>query len=133
MSAPPVRVRVYDLAAKGLRSADSNGLSDPYAELTCGRERFKTEVVNESLDPVWAKTNVFTFGTKEDLETLKGINVTLFDKDFLGKDLLGTVFLSFDELWGAPPGQAIASWRAVNYNGLPAGRYGSTCFTFISV
>lgn len=167
MASNTVRVRVYDMQAKGLRPADSNGLSDPFAKLKCGKEKFQTDVAKETLDPVWPKvrgaraahptacgrsrpvyrrallapfqppvpTNLasitvihcvqssFVFGAKEDLESLKGIAVTLYDKDFLGRDLLGTVFLPFDELWEVPEGTPMEAWRPVDYQGVQSGTY----------
>jgi hypothetical protein len=39
----------------------------PRQILTCGKEEYKTEVVDKTLDPVW-RTNRFQFGAKQDLE-----------------------------------------------------------------
>ena len=39
----------------------------PHQILTCGKEEYKTEVVDKTLDPVW-RTNRFQFGAKQDLE-----------------------------------------------------------------
>jgi hypothetical protein len=42
--------------ATGLPAADSNGLSDPVCTLTVGKHikaKYKTKIVNNSLDPVW--------------------------------------------------------------------------------
>ena len=37
----------------------------------CGKEEYRTEVIDKTLDPVWTK-NRFQFGAKQDLEDLLG-------------------------------------------------------------
>jgi Ca2+-dependent lipid-binding protein len=116
-----VRVRVFGLQAQGLRSADRNGLSDPFAVLVVGRERHETEVVPKTLDPVWTVRGDCEFGRDENLELHDGIRVKLYDKDAFGKDKLGEVFLPFDDLWDNN-GAVLSAWRPVVYQGSERGR-----------
>ena len=117
------RVRLSGLRCKDLPAADTNGLSDAYAVLSVGKERYETEVVKESLNPMWS--SAFEFGLREDLSKFQGIDVVVFDKDFFGKDELGFAHIAFSELL-AGAGQTLsiskplASRRAP---GVPVGRF----------
>ena len=46
-----LKLKIFE--ARGLLSMDSNGLSDPYCELHLRGQRFRTKVVQKSLNPVW--------------------------------------------------------------------------------
>ena len=48
------------VGARGLRAADSNGLSDPYVVVRLGDAAEQTRVVPECLDPDWNETFVFS-------------------------------------------------------------------------
>lgn len=39
--------------ATNLESKDSNGLSDPYAIIECGKEKFRTKIIYKTLNPEW--------------------------------------------------------------------------------
>lgn len=121
MSAPfPVRVQVDSLRAEGLRAADSNGFSDPFAVVKVGKERFETEVKHKTLDPNWEGA-AFVFGVKQDLTQFDAIKVTLWDKDLIGRDRLGEVEIGLAELWDRG-GEPIEGWRPVYYSGTERGR-----------
>jgi len=85
--------------ARGLMSADSNGLSDPYMQITIGdavKEAKKTKVLKRTLNPEW--NEAFTFelsrAQRQDYMTLE-----CFDWDMLSKnDSLGSVDLPLDAL-----------------------------------
>ena len=119
-SLTPVRIEVSGLRAQGLRAADSNGLSDPYATVKVGTERYRTETCKETLDPVW-KDVVMVFGKKQDLTKFDAIKITLWDEDMIGKDRLGEVMLPFTELYDRPE-VTIEGWRPVYYSGAVQGR-----------
>ena len=72
------------LRADGLRAADSNGKSDPYAKVRVGKHKGQTKVVPKSLDPDWNQRLVFP-GTLADFieETL---TIKVRDKDKVGHD-----------------------------------------------
>ena len=54
------RHRAQVVGARGLRAADSNGLSDPYVVVRLGDAAEQTRVVPECLDPDWNETFVFS-------------------------------------------------------------------------
>ena len=45
--------------ATNLPSADSNGLSDPYVVLHCGKEKKKSKIIYKNLNPVWDESFEF--------------------------------------------------------------------------
>ena len=49
-------VEVQVLEARGLRSADFTGSSDPYATIELGNNFSRTETLYNTLEPVWNKT-----------------------------------------------------------------------------
>ena len=49
-------VEVKVLEARGLRSADFTGSSDPYATVELGNNFSRTETLYNTLEPVWNKT-----------------------------------------------------------------------------
>ena len=74
-------LHVQLLRANGLKAADANGLSDPYAKLSIGATTYRSRTINKSLDPVFRET--FTFkGTLARL-TQDKIKVQVFDSDNL--------------------------------------------------
>jgi Ca2+-dependent lipid-binding protein len=114
------RVRVSHLQASGLRAADSNGSSDPFAVMTCGSESWTTETIKNTLRPSWTKPH--TFGSKCNVEALRGIEVHLFDWDVIGSnDILGDAFIPFDAIWEKPDEEVLVK-VPVTYEGAPAGR-----------
>ena len=72
-------LEVHVQCADGLRAADSNGKSDPYAKVRVGRHKGQTKVVSKSLDPRWDERLLFP-GTLADFieETL---TIKVRDKD----------------------------------------------------
>ena len=55
----PSQLLVVLMQARDLRSADDNGLSDPYAYLYCNNQIKRSKVVRKSLNPQWLES--FTF------------------------------------------------------------------------
>jgi hypothetical protein len=73
-----MHIRVGIMEGKGLRSMDSNGLSDPYAILKiCGKE-CRTPVRYKSLDPFWDHT--FEFDITEKV-TSHFLRMVIMDRD----------------------------------------------------
>ena len=93
----PGMVRVKLLSAAGLRAADLNGKSDPYAVLSLGGKQHKSTVVSKTLSPRWDETFSFE-GTLGDL-TSESLQLELFDKDRITRDeSLGTASVSLRDL-----------------------------------
>ena len=87
------------------QSTDSNGLSDPYAEVYVGSDSKwsrigTTKVQEKTLSPVWEES--FTSGTVDGTTT--SIKVKLYDKDKWGSDYIGT----WKTLWHGTGGADLA-------------------------
>ena len=41
------------VSASNLEPKDSNGLSDPYAIVECGKDKFRTKIIYKTLNPIW--------------------------------------------------------------------------------
>ncbi|XP_064601756.1 uncharacterized protein LOC135467816 isoform X3 [Liolophura sinensis] len=87
-------VELHILQAKELMGADRNGMSDPYVEVKKGKKKlYETSVKKKTLTPQWNENVTFMLpDEKEHLE------ITVQDKDFIGKDFLGHLSLSVDQL-----------------------------------
>ncbi|KAM8845316.1 double C2-like domain-containing protein alpha [Spinachia spinachia] len=75
------------LRAKGLKSMDFNGLSDPYVKLhllpgACKANKLKTKTIRNSLNPVWNETLTYVGITEEDMHR-KTLRLTVCDEDKL--------------------------------------------------
>ena len=82
---------------RGLPSADSNGLSDPYCILTCGGQKFTSKTMWKTLDPEWNQTFDFKGVLSDFLSS--GIKIKVMDKDTLSfDDYLGEVEVSLQEM-----------------------------------
>ena len=80
----PNPTQVHLQRADGLRAADSNGKSDPYAKVRVGRHKGQTRVVPRSLDPRWDERLLFPGTLADFLEETLTIKVR--DKDTVGYD-----------------------------------------------
>jgi len=85
-------------SASGLRKADLNGYSDPYAVVSFSDAKdaipreLRTQVVNESLNPVFNWQGMFLIR-----KSLQNFRVELFDKDTMSDDSLGHVNLALPD------------------------------------
>ena len=91
---------LFNIRAKGVKGADKGGKSsDPYLEVTVGKEKKKTPHIKETLNPVWTGVELTFGGEVQNLETISRVDMQLFDKDITVDDKIGTCSVSFDELW----------------------------------
>lgn len=83
-----VTVRV--VRAASLPRADKNS-SDPFVQVTHGKQKFKTKAKKKNLDPEWNESFKFAFASWEEAENAT-ISVSVFDWDLIGSnDLMGTI------------------------------------------
>ena len=84
------------VSATGLRNADANGLSDPFCVVRLGKESFKTDTKEDTLDPEWDEDDgaqkVLTVGAA------RVLNIALYDEDFGTQSLLPNDFLGQAEV-----------------------------------
>lgn len=85
-------LRIHMIEAKELIKADigvlKKGLSDPYAVIKLGANKFKTPVIQNTITPVWNSV----FETVIDAKDRQFLNVEVRDEDTGGKDdILGRV------------------------------------------
>eukprot|EP00092_Neocalanus_flemingeri_P025254 GFUD01027386.1.p1 GENE.GFUD01027386.1~~GFUD01027386.1.p1 ORF type:complete len:4003 (+),score=946.67 GFUD01027386.1:1015-12009(+) len=98
------KIHVGLIAAKDLIKTDLVGKSDPYAILSHGNQKFKTNTVKNTQNPEWNYDADFNVPDGGDSR----IKIDLFDADKFGKDKsLGSAILDVDEVMGkgiVPPG-----------------------------
>jgi ankyrin repeat protein len=90
------------VAGQDLIACDDNGLSDPYVIVQVGPKKFKTKVIRETLNPVWAigasKSEVFTFTNKQ-VGKSGEVVFRCFDWDrFDADDRMGQVTMTLKDL-----------------------------------
>jgi Ca2+-dependent lipid-binding protein len=97
--ASTVHVKLFE--AKGLRSADSNGLSDPYVVVGIvdkeGKfeRKGKTQTIKKELNPHWDQS-VFISLDNAAVKSAAAIRVEVYDEDMVGSDFLGEYFWPLD-------------------------------------
>ena len=81
--------------AKNLVNADLVGKSDPYAVITCGKDKSKTKTIRNNLNPVWNHEADFPV----DDSTPRLLKIHVFDHDHIGKDKpIGSVDIDLEDL-----------------------------------
>ena len=84
------------------------------------RARYRTNVVDKSLEPVWADADFALRGP--DIDATETVRIDVYDKDKVGRDdLLGTAEVPVVELWGRD-GEPIEGWFHLFCDGAPAGQ-----------
>ncbi|RKP10449.1 C2 domain-containing protein [Thamnocephalis sphaerospora] len=81
-----VTLRIHLIEARGLAPKDSNGLADPYAVIRFSTSKKQTKTIYKTLDPVWDQG--FSFDVNGGSSV---VNITLWDKDTLGRDYMGEI------------------------------------------
>ena len=126
------KVHVGLIAAQDLMKTDTIGKSDPYAILSHGNQKFRTNTVKNSQNPEWNYDADFNVPDGGD----DTIRVDIFDADKLGKDKpLGSIDFPVDDVmrkgiippaWyplnGAKSGQILMT---ADFEALSDGRLGS--------
>ena len=89
------KIHVSLIEAKDLSKTDMIGKSDPYAIISHGNQKFKTNTVKNSRNPTWNYDADFNVPDQGDTR----IKVDIFDSDRIGKDKpLGSAFFDVDEV-----------------------------------
>merc|ERR1712110_590927 len=100
-------VRVVLKRGEKLKSADSNGFSDPYVKLQLGPQQHKSKTIKKTLDPQWDESFEFK-GVVKDLLS-QPLQLHVFDHDLFGKDdNLGTANVDLSSLLKARSGDFTA-------------------------
>ncbi|XP_072259300.1 fer-1-like protein 4 [Pyxicephalus adspersus] len=92
------QLRAHIYQARGILPADDNGLSDPFARVVFGNLCQNTQVINETLAPMWNELliydNLLMDGNKENLRNDPPlIIINIYDQDKFGApDFLGRAF-----------------------------------------
>jgi len=106
-----MKLKVTMKAGRNLKAMDSNGLSDPYAVYVLNGVQGKTEIIKNTLNPVWGHHAVFPVSN---LAT-DSVKVHVFDYDLVGKDeLCGEVSLPIAHL---ALGEPVIAWYPLNTQG----------------
>lgn len=109
----PSELQLKVVCAKGLRSADRNGSSDPFCIVRINRERFKTRKLSRTLEPEWNETFNFKRSKHWTWDTM--LSFVVSDADFLGtSDFLGETEVSLYELYQA---QGSSMWLELTERG----------------
>ena len=89
------KIHVTLIEAKDLVKSDMIGKSDPYAIISHGNQKFKTNTVKNSQNPQWNYDADFNVPDQGDGR----IKVDIFDADRIGKDKpLGSAYFDVDEV-----------------------------------
>ncbi|XP_011266485.1 multiple C2 and transmembrane domain-containing protein isoform X6 [Camponotus floridanus] len=85
-------VTIVLVEAKNLLPMDIDGLSDPYVKFRLGTEKYKSKVVNKTLNPVWLEQ--FDLHLYEDPYLGQELEVTVWDRDRSHQDdLMGRTMI----------------------------------------
>ncbi|KAM9860032.1 extended synaptotagmin-1 [Aulostomus maculatus] len=93
-------LRIILLEAQNLVAKDNKlggmvkGKSDPYAKISVGEVAFKSNVINENLNPVWNEMYQVVLRPQSGQE----VNVELYDKDMDKDDFLGRLNMSMADI-----------------------------------
>ncbi|XP_032671978.1 multiple C2 and transmembrane domain-containing protein isoform X2 [Odontomachus brunneus] len=90
-------VTIVLVEAKNLLPMDIDGLSDPYVKFRLGTEKYKSKVVNKTLNPVWLEQ--FDLHLYEDPYLGQELEVTVWDRDRShNDDLMGRTVIDLAAL-----------------------------------
>eukprot|EP00466_Bigelowiella_natans_P016317 jgi/Bigna1/83003/fgenesh1_pg.100_\ len=113
-------VRIYQISCEDLVGKDRSGKSDPYVKFDFDKYRkFNTPVLRKTLNPSWDTDESFKYATQyPDRLMYKHLLITVQDKDFWGKDYIGSVKVDLHTLLTGP----VCHNLTINNKGEPAGR-----------
>ncbi|XP_015190815.1 PREDICTED: multiple C2 and transmembrane domain-containing protein 1 isoform X3 [Polistes dominula] len=90
-------VTIVLVEAKNLLPMDIDGLSDPYVKFRLGTEKYKSKVMNKTLNPVWLEQ--FDLHLYEDPYLGQELEVTVWDRDRSHQDdLMGRTVINLATL-----------------------------------
>ncbi|KAH0947183.1 hypothetical protein HN011_001198 [Eciton burchellii] len=90
-------VTIVLVEAKTLLPMDIDGLSDPYVKFRLGTEKYKSKVVNKTLNPIWLEQ--FDLHLYEDPYLGQELEVTVWDRDRSHQDdLMGRTVIDLATL-----------------------------------
>lgn len=90
-------VTIVLVEAKNLLPMDVDGLSDPYVKFRLGTEKYKSKVVNKTLNPIWLEQ--FDLHLYEDPYLGQELEVTVWDRDRSHQDdLMGKTVIDLATL-----------------------------------
>ncbi|KAI4504174.1 hypothetical protein M0802_000645 [Mischocyttarus mexicanus] len=90
-------VTIVLVEAKSLLPMDIDGLSDPYVKFRLGTEKYKSKVINKTLNPVWLEQ--FDLHLYEDPYLGQELEVTVWDRDRSHQDdLMGRTVINLATL-----------------------------------
>jgi len=91
-------------AGRDLASKDANGKSDPYCNIWCGAQKFKTKVKAKTLTPVWDETFIIPYAKCQG----KILEIECWDVNVLLKDeFMGEFKVVIDTI---PIGKTVRDW-----------------------
>uniref|UniRef100_A0AC35TLG1 C2 domain-containing protein n=1 Tax=Rhabditophanes sp. KR3021 TaxID=114890 RepID=A0AC35TLG1_9BILA len=81
------------ISARNLRSADSNGFSDPYTKFhlipgNAKATKLTSKTIKKTLNPDWNEEMIY-YGITEEDKDKKSLRLTVLDRDRIGSDFLG--------------------------------------------
>ncbi|KAI9593588.1 C2 domain-containing protein [Syncephalis fuscata] len=92
-----VSIHIHLMNATNLAPKDSNGLSDPViCRYSIWSSKHQSKTIKKTLDPVW--NEVFELPIKPGRMT-PAINVTIWDKDTIGRDYMGEITIPLQHLF----------------------------------
>ncbi|XP_012538193.2 multiple C2 and transmembrane domain-containing protein isoform X3 [Monomorium pharaonis] len=90
-------VTIVLVEAKNLLPMDIDGLSDPYVKFRLGTEKYKSKVINKTLNPIWLEQ--FDLHLYEDPYLGQELEVTVWDRDKSHQDdLMGKTVIDLATL-----------------------------------
>eukprot|EP00117_Sycon_ciliatum_P005571 scpid7068/ scgid9464/ Myoferlin; Fer-1-like protein 3 len=121
------QLRVYLYQARNVRSADSSGLSDPYARVGFGRQSSRSIILKKTIMPTWDQTlildDIELYGDPKIVAAVPpDVTIELFDEDIVGKDeFLGRCIIKpYIRLQPNHPPPRL-TWHPIKYFGKDAG------------
>eukprot|EP01006_Ploeotia_vitrea_P054286 TRINITY_DN67869_c5_g1_i1.p2 TRINITY_DN67869_c5_g1~~TRINITY_DN67869_c5_g1_i1.p2 ORF type:complete len:400 (-),score=85.40 TRINITY_DN67869_c5_g1_i1:1719-2918(-) len=88
------KMEVTVVEGRNLAAKDVDGTSDPFVKLKVGHREVSTRVIKSTLNPRWNEKFTLNVGDEHKDQLL----ISVWDKDFIGKESLGSYSLSLGNL-----------------------------------